>query len=229
MSDDELMAEVSSIINGASEAIQKDQGEEMKQVLASIAKAASEGDLVPKGQEVMMFLLIQRDIHSIDPDTANRTALTMGKTIQELEAEGASGASVSEPYTFDSCDEAVEHLGNPLSSLLATDMAGDRGWASIVSYVEQGTTTYIMVASRCVTIRKVLPTGDTMTSYFNPDSSESSEVEAQLYANGKRIVEAQYRFTATAQVLKASYPSAYEALVKRARRKMEDDNGSDEQ
>lgn len=229
MSEDELMSEVASIIDGAGKAVQEDQGEEMKQVLASIVKQATADSLVPKGQEVMMFLVIQKDIHSIDQDTANRTAFTMGKTVEQLEAEGATGASVTEPFTFESYDEAVHHMGNPLSSLLATDMAGDRGWASVVSYIEQGTMTYIMVASRCVTIRKVLPTGDTVTSHYNPDTSEHTDVEKQLYANGKRIVEAQYSFTATAQILKQQYPSAYEALVKKAKRKMEGDDGSDEQ
>lgn len=227
MSDDnkDLMDEVASIMNAATKDINKAREAEMKQVLGTLVTKATEENLLPTGQQVLIYLIGQTPIDNIDPDTAVRTDETRGKTIEQLKQEGYTGGNVTRPFHFDTYEACLENLDNPVAAILADYSQHQRSWASVTCYKEQGTTTYIMVASNCVTIHKVLPTGDSVTSFHDPTTSGSDEVESMLYAQGKRIVSSQYRFTQGPQQMRHEYPSVYKVLLDKALKAMgEEDN-----
>lgn len=221
----DLMDEVASIMNAATKDINKAREAEMKQVLGTLVTKATEENLLPTGQQVLIYLIGQTPIDNIDPDTAVRTDETRGKTIEQLKQEGYTGGNVTRPFHFDTYEACLENLDNPVAALLADYSQHQRSWASVTCYKEQGTTTYIMVASNCVTIHKVLPTGDSITSFHDPSTSGSDEVESMLYAQGKRIVSSQYRFTQGPQQMRHEYPSVYKVLLDKALKAMgEEDN-----
>jgi len=223
--DKELMDEVASIMNAATKDISKAREAEMKQVLGTLVTKATEENLLPTGQQVLIYLIGQTPIDDIDADNAVRTDDTRGKTIEQLKQEGYTGGSVTRPFHFDTYEACLENLDNPVAAILADYSQHQRSWASVTCYKEQGTTTYIMVASNCVTIHKVLPTGDSITSFHDPSTSESDEVESMLYAQGKRIVSSQYRFTQGPQQMRHEYPSVYKVLLDKALKAMgEEDN-----
>lgn len=228
--DKELMNEVAGIMNNVAKEVDKAREAEMKLVLRAVATKSLEDKLLPTGQQVLMFLIGQTPIENVDPDRAVRTGDTEGKTIEELKQEGYTGGNVTRPFTFDTYDDCLENLDNPVSAILADYSQQQRPWASVTCHKEQGTTTYIMVASHCVTIHKVLPTGDTVTSYHNPDTSDNQQVEALLYTQGKRIVASQYRFTTGVQLMRRDYPSVYKTMLEQTLKAIgESDNGNDEQ
>lgn len=221
----DLMDEVASIMNAATKDINKAREAEMKQVLGTLVTKATEENLLPTGQQVLIYLIGQTPIDNIDPDTAVRTDETRGKTIEQLKQEGYTGGNVTRPFHFDTYEACLENLDNPVAAILADYSQHQRSWASVTCYKEQGTTTYIMVASNCVTIHKVLPTGDSITSFHDPSTSGSDEVESMLYAQGKRIVSSQYRFTQGPQQMRHEYPSVYKVLLDKALKAMgEEDN-----
>lgn len=228
--DKDLMNEVASIMNAAAKDIDKARETEMKLVLRTIVTKSQEDNLLPTGQQVLMYFIGQAPIDTIDPDKAVRTDETKGKTIDQLKQEGYTGGNVTRPFHFDTYEACLENLDSPVAAILADYSHKQRAWASVTCYKEQGTTTYIMVASNCVTIHKVLPTGDSVTSFHDPTTSGSDEVESMLYAQGKRIVSSQYRFTTGPQQMRHEYPSVYKVMLDQTLKAMgESDNEDNEQ
>lgn len=225
MSDDkELMNEVAGIVDDAAERINKAREEESKQVLKTLVGMTQRDDLVPTGEQVLFYMITQRSIDDVDADKAHRAPQAEGKTVEQLRAEGYTGGSITHPFTFDTYDDAVNNLESKVGAIIADYSQSPKPWGSITCHKEQGTTTYIMVAASCVTLHKVLPTGDTVTNYYDPDTSNTKDIEAVLYKEGKRIVQAQYTFTTAPQVLRRQYPETYGAMVKQALKAMGESN-----
>jgi|694.fasta_scaffold15709_10 hypothetical protein len=217
MSDDkELMNEVASIVDDAAERINKAREAEAKEVLRTIVKKSTEDNLLPTGEQVLFYMMSQQPIDDVDADKAYRAPGAEGKTVEQLRAEGYTGGALTMPFTFESYDDAVGNLESKVGAIIADYSQKQRPWGSITCHKEQGTTTYIMVAANCVTLHKVLPTGDTVTNYYDPDTSDTKDVEAVLYKEGKRIVQAQYTFTVAPQAMRKQYPETYNALLKQA-------------
>lgn len=227
--DKDLMAEVQSIVDAAVTDIRKAREAEMKQVLGTLVKESRKENLLPSGQQVMLYLIGQTPIDTVDPDKAVRTQGTEGKTIEQLKAEGYTGGNVTRPFTFDTYDECLHNLNSPVSAVLTDWSQKQRAWASVTCYKEQGTTTYIMVASKCVTIHKVLPTGDSLTSFFDPSTSDEEQIESTLYTEGKRIVGSQYRFTTAPQEMRKEYPDTYKVMLSQALKAMGEETDEDNQ
>jgi hypothetical protein len=226
----DLMNEVAGIMDTAAKDIDKAREAEMKLVLRTIVDRSQEDKLLPTGQQVLLYLIGQTPIEDIDSDKAVRTDDTRGKTVEQLKQEGYTGGNVTRPFTFDTYEDCLGNMDNPISAILADYSQHQRPWASVTCHKEQGTTTYIMVASHCVTIHKVLPTGDSITSYHNPSTSETEQVEGMLYTQGKRIVKSQYRFTTGIQQMRKEYPSVYKVMLDKTLKAMEEsDNGDNEQ
>ncbi len=225
MSDDkELMNEVASIVDDAAERINKAREAEAKEVLRTIVKKSTEDNLLPTGEQVLFYMMSQQPIDDVDADKAYRAPGAEGKTVEQLRAEGYTGGALTMPFTFDTYDDAVGNLESKVGAIIADYSQQQRPWGSITCHKEQGTTTYIMVAANCVTLHKVLPTGDTVTNYYDPDTSDTKDVEAVLYKEGKRIVQAQYTFTVAPQAMRKQYPETYNALLKQALKALGESN-----
>jgi hypothetical protein len=212
-----LMSEVKGIIDEAAEAMTIARATESKSVLLTVVQKMKEDNMLPTGQQVLLLLLGQKPIKEVDAQEAHRPPAAEGKTVEQLEAEGYTGGAISMPYTFDNYDDAIENLESKVGSLLADHSQGQQAWASISCHKEQGTTTYIMVASACVTLHKVLPTGDSVTQHYDPvTGAETTDVQDNLYKAGKRIAKAQYAFTCQPQLMRKQYPDTYQVMLNKA-------------
>ena len=222
---DPLMSEVESIMSEAAEAISMARAAESKGVLLSVVQKMTEDNLSPTGQQVLLLLLGQKPIREVDAEDAHRPPAAEGKTVEQLEAEGYTGGAISMPFSFDNYDEAVSNLESKVGSLLADYSQGQKAWASISCHKEQGTTTYIMVASACVTLHKVLPTGDSVTQHYDPATgADTTDVQNNLYQEGKRIAKAQYAFTVQPQQMRQQYPDTYQVMLDKALKLMGEGN-----
>ena len=222
---DPLMNEVEGIMNEAAEAISMARAAESKSVLLTVVQKMTEDNLLPTGQQVVLLLLGQKPIKEVDGKEAHRPPAAEGKTIEQLEAEGYTGGAISMPFTFDNYDDAINNLESKVGSLLADHSQGQMAWASISCHKEQGTTTYIMVASACVTLHKVLPTGDSVTQHHDPATgAETTDVQDNLYKEGKRIAKAQYAFTVQPQLMRKQYPDTYQVMLNKALKIVEEGN-----
>jgi len=225
MSDDnELMGEVASIIDEAKERIIKARADEAKNALLALAKQATNDNLLPSGQQVLFYLVSEMPISEVDADKAVRPSGAEGKTIEQLREEGYTGGAVTMPFTFDTYDDAVGNLESKVGAIIADFSQQQKPWASVTCHKEQGTTTYIMVAAACVTVHKVLPTGDTVTSHYDPETSDTKDIEQGLYKEGKRIVQAQYTFTVAPQAMRKQYPETYKVMLEQALKALGESN-----
>lgn len=226
--DKELLNQVEEIMDNAAYDISKAKEQEMKAVMATLVQKSQQDNLLPTGDQVLYFMIGEQDIDQVNPDEAARTPTTEGKTIDQLRNEGYTGGRVTMPFTFDNPKDAIENFENVISGILADYSQGSRSWASVTCYKEQGTLTYVMVASRCVTIHKVLPTGDTVTTYHDPDNESTKEdVAKDLYSTGKRLVEAQYTFTCAPQVMRTQFPNTYKATLEQVIKAMKERDNED--
>lgn len=224
-SNDPLMSDLESIIDEAAEAMTIARATESKSVLLTVVQKMNEDNLLPTGQQVLLLLLGQKPIRQVDAQEAHRPPAAEGKTIEQLEAEGYTGGAISAPFTFDDYDDAINNLESKVGALLADYSQGQIAWASISCHKEQGTTTYIMVASSCVTLHKVLPTGDSVTQHYDPATgAETTDVQNNLYKEGKRIAKAQYAFTCQPQMMRKQYPDTYKVMLNKALKIVEEGN-----
>ena len=222
--DKELMSEVASIIDEAKERINKARADEAKNALLALAKQAAEDNMLPTGQQVLFYLVSAIPISDVNADTAIRPPGTEDKTVEQLREEGYSGGAVTKPFTFDTYDDAVGNLESKVGAIIADYSQQQKPWASVTCHKEQGTTTYIMVAAACVTVHKVLPTGDTVTSHYDPETSEAKDIDQSLYKAGKRIVQAQYTFTVAPQAMRKQFPETYKVLLEQALKALGESN-----
>ena len=129
--DKDLMNEVAGIVDAAAEDINKAREAEMKLVLRTIVTKSQEDNLLPSGQQVLMYLIGQAPIETIDPDQAVRTDETKGKTIDQLKQEGYTGGKVTRPFTFDTYEACLENLSSPVAAILADYSQKQMAWASV--------------------------------------------------------------------------------------------------
>ncbi len=209
-------------MNDQEEQTVKRRAVESKSVLLTVVQKLQEDNLTPKDKQVVLLLLGQKPIKEVDVERAHRPPEAKDKTVEQLEQEGYKGGAISMPFTFDTYDDAIENFESKVSAILADFSQGQMAWASISCHKEQGTTTYIMVAAPCVTLHKVLPTGDSVTQHFDPATgTDTTDIQRNLYKEGKRIAKAQYAFTVEPQLMRQQYPETYQVMLQKTMKMVE--------
>ena len=228
MSNEELMSQVKDIFDHAAEDIRQEQKAEHIKITETLA-ASINGSFTIDDGKVMLFLMYQTPLAEVDRDNALNAHAIGDMTPEQAEAEGFSGGRVQMPYTFDSMADAVENMNSKVAAVMADMAAQGRGWASVTAHKHQATTIYLCVAGGCITVTKVLPTGDKLSECLVRGGTTSSPPALEsLPSEASDLAQAQWQFTCTPQVLRQDYPKAYQAMVKEIMSKMEGLMGDDE-
>jgi len=216
MSDNDIMSQVQSIMEEAASQLKEEKKRESvlltEQMVTEIHQEFS-----VSGDNVLFFMIKEIPIGEVDIDHALNSEQVKGKALDKAEAEGWTGGSVSTPYTFDSRSQAIADLDNKVGAMIADLGAEGRSWATLTAHKHQATTIYMLVGGGSLTVTKVLPTGDKVTEYHTAPVPQDAVPD-----HSKELAQAQWNFTATPQILRLNYPTAYKALADKVRERMED-------
>jgi hypothetical protein len=219
--DKALLSEVEEIIDEAILARKEDKRKEMLRTLRVICEQAEPEFTEDKGSYAL-FLIQQVDIDQLDHSKVHKSPETEGMSIEEIKADGYySGGIVSHPFIVDNLSDLLEILDSPSNALMTDVSMGKRNWASITRHKQNGALVYMLVAGGSVSTLTRTPSGEIMETHVDMSEEDMPSVLSSVCGECKSIMESQWNFTSSVQVLREEYPNSYEELSKELQQRME--------
>jgi hypothetical protein len=218
--DKALLSEVEEIIDEAILARKEDKRKEMLRTLRVICEEAEPG--FTEDKSYALFLIQQVDIDQLDHSKVYKSPETEGMSIEEIKADGYySGGIVSHPFIVDNLSDLLEILDSPSNALMTDVSMGKRNWASITRHKQNGALVYVLVAGGSVSTLTRTPSGEIMETHVDMSEEDMPSVLGSVCGECKSIMESQWNFTSSVQVLREHYPNSYEELSKELQQRME--------